>query len=128
MDDYGESNGAKTIPPKNWLFTASIEKISTNVYEVFGREIYFSDVDVMLTDLIRKDGGDFPLYYSTASEAPYKVIIRADTLYLDQDVVWQGLKKLKILVRRLISNKKQLTLKVKGGILEQQLGQLSRLV
>ena len=49
----GASNGTKAIPPKNWLFTPSVEKTSANVYEVFGREIYFSDVDKMLTTLIR---------------------------------------------------------------------------
>ncbi|CAK8687902.1 unnamed protein product [Clavelina lepadiformis] len=106
----GESIRVNIIPPKNWLFTAPIVKISTNAYGVFGREIYISDVDVMLTNYIRKNGGDFPLYYSTASEAPYEVIIQADTLYLDQRISWQGLKKLKILARRLISNKQELHL------------------
>ncbi|CAK8687897.1 unnamed protein product [Clavelina lepadiformis] len=106
----GESIRVNIIPPKNWLFTAPIVKISTNAYGVFGREIYISDVDVMLTNYIRKDGGDFPVQHSTASEAPYEVIIQADTLYLDERISWQGLKKLKILARRLISNKQELHL------------------
>ncbi|CAK8687843.1 unnamed protein product [Clavelina lepadiformis] len=99
------------IPPKSWLFTSSVEKKSSNVYEVFGREIYISDVNQMLSDVIKKDNLPFPVQHSTASEAPYEVIIRGDTLYLDNDVTWQGLKKLKILARRMIANNKKLTLK-----------------
>ncbi|XP_076825050.1 uncharacterized protein LOC143470670 [Clavelina lepadiformis] len=65
----------------------------------------------MLSDVIKKDYLPFPVQHSTASEAPYEVIIRGDTLYLDDDVTWQGLKKLKILARRMIANNKKLTLK-----------------
>ena len=55
---------------------------------------------------------EFPVTQTTSSEVPFELTIRGDIVYLDDDVTFQGLKKMEIYARKLLSNGKVLNLTV----------------
>ncbi|XP_076807258.1 uncharacterized protein LOC143450544 [Clavelina lepadiformis] len=103
-----EWNGERIdVPPVTWFSTPSILETSENSFTVLGREIHASQVHKLMQDVTK---GKFPVTQTTSSEVPFELTIRGDIFYVDDDVTFQGLKKMEIYARKMVSNGNTLNL------------------
>ncbi|CAK8686997.1 unnamed protein product [Clavelina lepadiformis] len=106
---FGDEWKGKTldIPHVTWFSTPSISKTSHNTFTVLGRKILIGQVHKMLQNLVKRES---PITQTPSNEFKIELTIRGDIIYMDDDVNFQGLKKLEIYARKLISNGNTLTL------------------
>ncbi|XP_076815981.1 uncharacterized protein LOC143461922 [Clavelina lepadiformis] len=95
------------IPSPVWVFTPALTETSADVFDIIGREIHFSTARQML---IENAQGRFPVSQTTAGRSTLELVLRGDSVYIDESINFQGLKKLKIYARKLVSNGGLLTL------------------
>ncbi|CAK8674628.1 unnamed protein product [Clavelina lepadiformis] len=101
------SNTTYKIPPSIWVSSPGISETSEKVFDILGREVHLSAVPKLLKEATT---GKFPIKNVTSNESLLELVIRGDSVYIDQDVTFQGLKKLSIYARSLVSNGNTLTL------------------
>ncbi|XP_076807519.1 uncharacterized protein LOC143450744 isoform X2 [Clavelina lepadiformis] len=97
--------GPLDIPSITWFSTPTISEVSKDKFSVLGREIHMSEVHRLMKDATK---GNFPINHTTSSEVSLELTIRGEVIFVDQDISFQGLKKIEIYGRRMVSNDKTL--------------------
>ncbi|CAK8691898.1 unnamed protein product [Clavelina lepadiformis] len=96
-----------SIPAPVWATYPTATEIAPNIIDITGREIHLSIAYQLLANNTQ---WKFPVTQTLQSESFLELSVRGDTVYLDQNVNFKGLRKLTVKARKFVSNGKTLTL------------------